>query len=62
MAGLLNPASREEAEAELRRAAEAAYGPERAAELAAEIRSAAGALYRVATKPLDLRESPPPLG
>jgi hypothetical protein len=56
------PQSREEVEAELRRAAEAAYGPDRAADLADEIRSAAGALHRVVTKPLDLRESPPPLG
>lgn len=48
--------ARDEVEADLRRAAEAAYGPDRAAELAAEIKSAAGALHRVLGQPLDLRD------
>ncbi|HEX2171467.1 MAG TPA: hypothetical protein VHL09_03355 [Dehalococcoidia bacterium] len=61
MPGLFNAASREEVETELRRAAEAAYGPERAAELAGEIAGVAVALHRVAAKPLGLRDAPPPL-
>lgn len=61
MAGLFDSAGFEEVEATLRQAAEAAYGAERAAELAEDIRSVAKAIDRVSHLGLSYEESPPNL-
>lgn len=58
MASLLNETSREAIEAELRRAAIAAHGEDRLADLAADLRGLAGALQRVGSRKLPLRDWP----
>lgn len=58
MPNILVETNRDEVLAALTRAAEAAYGPERAAALADDLRGLASALRRVNAAQLDYREHP----
>lgn len=58
MSNILVETDRDEVLAALTRAAEAAYGSERAAALADDLRSLASALRRVCATQLDYREHP----